>query len=220
MMKHSINKKKQEIKQLIEELNYRTERRTIDELVDLSQKLHALCIELKVMEELSDSITTEVQAQEVTASVVEETAVEPTAMPSEAIIEEIRTLSKEEKEVEHHLNPPTRAEKTAEDTSEETNDELDSDESLADSTIKSDDLNKRLSKRIVVDFNDRFAFVNKLFDGNQEDFNSVVSQLNTMSSFKEAVNFIENIVKPDYNWKDKEEYEERFLALIERHLSE
>lgn len=73
--------------------------------------------------------------------------------------------------------------------------------------------------KILIDFNDRWAFVNKLFDRNQDDFNRVVSQLNTMSTYIEARNFIEHVVKPDYNWSDQEEFEIRFMELIERHFN-
>lgn len=79
-------------------------------------------------------------------------------------------------------------------------------------------MNNRRSDGILIDFNDRWAFVNKLFDRNQDDFNRVVSQLNTMSTFLEARNFIDHVVKPDYNWADQEEFEQRFLDLVERHF--
>ena len=73
--------------------------------------------------------------------------------------------------------------------------------------------------KILIDFNDRWAFVNKLFDRNQDDFNRVISQLNTMSTHTEARSFIEHVVKPDYHWADQEEFETRFMELIERHFS-
>ena len=50
----------------------------------------------------------------------------------------------------------------------------------------------------------------------QWSFNRVVSQLNSIESEKEAKNFIIKMVKPDYDWSGKEEYEERLIALIER----
>ncbi len=63
--------------------------------------------------------------------------------------------------------------------------------------------------------NDRIGFVNHLFDGSAEDMNRVVSQLSTFDSFEEAKDFIEQIVKPDYNnWEGKEVYSERFLEVI------
>lgn len=77
-------------------------------------------------------------------------------------------------------------------------------------------LNEQLQQNIQIGLNDRIAFVKNLFDGNQEDFNRVVSQLNTTKTFKEAKKFVNKMVKPDYNWLEKEEYEERFMEIIER----
>ncbi len=74
-------------------------------------------------------------------------------------------------------------------------------------------------RKIIVDLNDRWAFVNKLFGCNQDDFDRVIAQLNTMSTFTEARNFIEHVVKPDYHWDDQEEFETRFMELIERHFT-
>jgi len=70
-------------------------------------------------------------------------------------------------------------------------------------------------KNLQIDLNDRIAFVKNLFGGSQEDFNRVISQLNTMSSEKEALPFLK-MIKKDYNWGGKEIYEERLLLLIER----
>ena len=66
-----------------------------------------------------------------------------------------------------------------------------------------------------IGLNDRLAYVNHLFENNNEDYDRVMSQLSTMDSFEEISDFIENIIKPDYNdWKDKEDYETRFLETI------
>ena len=73
-----------------------------------------------------------------------------------------------------------------------------------------------LSQNLQIGLNDRIAFVKHLFDDSQEDFNRVISQLNSFSSEQEAKEFVENFVKPDYNWEGKEEYEERLFGLIER----
>ncbi|MDD3720909.1 MAG: hypothetical protein PHW92_00265 [Lutibacter sp.] len=78
-------------------------------------------------------------------------------------------------------------------------------------------LNDALFKNnIQVGLNDRIAFVNQLFDGSQQDFNRVVSQLNSFKTQEEAINFIEEFVKPDYDWSNKEEFEQRLINLIER----
>lgn len=82
---------------------------------------------------------------------------------------------------------------------------------------KSVSLNDKLqNSAIQVGLNDRIAFVKYLFNGSQEDYNRVLSQLNSFDTEDEAKDFLLNIVKPDYYWDDKFEYEQRFLFLIER----
>ena len=82
-------------------------------------------------------------------------------------------------------------------------------------------LNDKLTnKEIKVDLNNRLAFVKHLFNGSTEDYNRVLSQLNTIDTQERSVSFIENMVKPDYNrWAGKEEYSERFMQFIERRFS-
>lgn len=78
-------------------------------------------------------------------------------------------------------------------------------------------LNDRLKKGIQIGLNDRIAFTKHLFGGNTDDYNRVLSQLNTMSSFAEVESFIKNQVKPDYNhWVGKEATEARFMEIVER----
>ena len=75
---------------------------------------------------------------------------------------------------------------------------------------------EKVTKGITIGLNDRVGFVNHLFGGSNEDFNRVLSQLNTFDTFQDAKNFIEDLVKPDYDeWKGKEDFEERFLEVVE-----
>ncbi len=87
--------------------------------------------------------------------------------------------------------------------------------------IRTKSLNdKGTNKLLKVDLNNRLAFVKHLFNGSTEDYNRVLSQLNTIDSHERSISFIENMVKPDYNhWAGKEEYEQRFMFLIERRFS-
>jgi hypothetical protein len=84
-------------------------------------------------------------------------------------------------------------------------------------TPKSVSLNDKFSKGIDIDLNDRIAFVKHLFGNSNEDYNRVMNQLITYDNFYETKSFIDEMVKPDYNdWKGKEEYEERFMEIIEK----
>ncbi|MGV3695864.1 hypothetical protein [Flavobacterium sp.] len=78
-------------------------------------------------------------------------------------------------------------------------------------------MNEVLSKSIAIGLNDRIGFVNHLFNGSNEDFNRVISQLNTFDTFEEAKTFINEMVIPDYNyWVGEEDYIERFMAIVEK----
>ena len=82
---------------------------------------------------------------------------------------------------------------------------------------KSVTLNEKLAKGISIDLNDRIAFTKHLFGNDPEDYNRVLNQLITFDTFYETRDFIRDMVKPDYNnWEGKEEYEERFMEIIEK----
>ena len=78
-------------------------------------------------------------------------------------------------------------------------------------------LNDRLTKELQIGLNDKLAFVKHLFNDNVEDYNRVLSQLNTIDTEERSLAFITNMVKPEYNnWAGKEEYAERFIGIVER----
>src|SRR5690554_495135 len=86
---------------------------------------------------------------------------------------------------------------------------------------KKDDIKKLLNDKLKggglhIGLNDKLAFIKHLFNGEAIDYDRVLSQINTSTSFKEAENLIQNVVKSDYNnWKDKEEFEHRFMEILE-----
>ena len=75
---------------------------------------------------------------------------------------------------------------------------------------------KLVGSSLQIGLNDRIAFVNKLFNFSQSDFNKVLTKLNAFTSKDEALKYFQYQVKPNYNWKGKEDLEERFIGLIER----
>lgn len=78
-------------------------------------------------------------------------------------------------------------------------------------------LNDTLIKGINIGLNDRIAFVKQLFGGSNEDYNRVISQISTLDTFDEAQEFVDSMVKPDYNnWDGKDDYATRFMNLIEK----
>lgn len=78
-------------------------------------------------------------------------------------------------------------------------------------------LNDSVNKGLNIGLNDRLAFIKHLFEGQSEDYTRVLSQINSMSDYSEAENFIKGTVKPDYNyWLNKDEYSERFMTIVEK----
>ncbi|HCD47229.1 MAG TPA: hypothetical protein DEQ46_01240, partial [Cryomorphaceae bacterium] len=85
----------------------------------------------------------------------------------------------------------------------------------AQQSSESTSLNDRFAQKVLkFGLNDRIGFVKALFEGNQEDFNRVVSQLNTLHSLSEAHEFIETYVAPEYKWDQQEEMAERFMTAV------
>ena len=76
-------------------------------------------------------------------------------------------------------------------------------------------LNDKLGKNAQIGLNDKLAFVQKLFLGSESEYNKVVKHIGELNTMQDAVLYLEQEIKPTYNyWKDKEEYEERFLSLL------
>nr|WP_317630941.1 hypothetical protein [uncultured Flavobacterium sp.] len=85
---------------------------------------------------------------------------------------------------------------------------------------KDQSVSEMYSNTITLGLNDRIAFQMHLFNDSDQDLNRVISQLNTMNNIDEAHDFIANMVKPDYNnWQGKEEFENRFMILVEKRFS-
>mgnify|MGYP001423416625 CR=1 FL=1 len=71
-------------------------------------------------------------------------------------------------------------------------------------------------RRLQIGLNDKLAFTKHLFDSKNEDYDRVISQINTLDSLAEARTLIFDMIKPDYNnWEGQEEIEARFLEIIE-----
>lgn len=67
-----------------------------------------------------------------------------------------------------------------------------------------------------IGLNDKISFIKYLFNGSDEDYARVISQLNTKGSFEEAYSFLNEMIKPDYNnWEGQEIYEARLIKILE-----
>tara|TARA_B110000503_G_scaffold142077_1_gene237700 strand:+ start:11912 stop:12790 length:879 start_codon:yes stop_codon:yes gene_type:complete len=178
--------------------------------------------EEEVQEEVKDAQSNEVETKEnemedFIAPLEEIEKAAATEQPFDALenlIFEDTTAIDSQEEVTEVLEPPAL-------TLEEELADVISVDLIADlfEPLKPTSLNNKLQANIHIDLNDRIVFVKNLFDGSQEDFNRVVSQLNSFKTEKEAKKFINKMVKPDYDWKNHEALENRFITIIERRFS-
>ena len=80
-------------------------------------------------------------------------------------------------------------------------------------------LNDQLKTELKIGLNDRLAFTKKLFEGNVEAYHRVMAKINEFSNIQEAKVYLENQVKPSYNWHEHEAIEQRFLEILEAKLA-
>ncbi len=181
-----------------------------DEEVIKSDSIFSPSFELSMDEEEEEEIKSEITKPEFKQTSLEdflnENYTEPEFVKRDTITEEVSKSSE------------IVFEKTENESVIETKIEITQKEVFATKTeTKSMSLNDTLLKGINIGLNDRIAFVKHLFGGSNEDFNRVISQLNTFDTFEEAQNFVDDMVKPDYNnWEGKEDYGVRFMNLVEK----
>lgn len=63
--------------------------------------------------------------------------------------------------------------------------------------------NKISDLKAAIGINDKFLFINELFDGNMHEYNDAIEQLNNSGSLNEAFALIDKL-KEKYNWEDKD----------------
>ncbi|PQJ69128.1 hypothetical protein [Polaribacter butkevichii] len=187
----------------------------IDEVVVEEIQVEEEQIVLPIEETIEQEIVEEIAVEEVKEEV--KVAVEEIIEQPFAELEEIMFAEPEPAEIKEVVKAKESKVLSLE---EELEDTISVDEmaTLFDIPVQKS-LNDRLTTNIQIGLNDRIAFVKNLFDGSQEDFNRVVSQLNTYPTEKEAKKFINKMVKPDYDWSTQEALEARFMEIIERRFA-
>jgi len=214
------------IKRLLEDLQYRTEEKSPEEIYHLALTLFELAAEHRF------SNTANQQAQSIP---------EPTVAPSIEPAEPAESRESEESVESAQTEPAEVAARPAEGGPAKATAESEQPEAAEvapapaepaevaarlekPETVKQDNPINQPAKSIQpskmkIGFNDRFAFINKLFHGDAEEYGNIIAAIEGMSDFHQAENYINMVVKPDFDWSEAEEYEERFMACIEQHFA-
>ena len=202
-----LNPIKKELERLAHEILAQKENASATDLLEKVQAIYKTLIVLEHTQNQQDILLAEDQQEviPVTEKINELVTELPLEEESAAIEDLFATVANPvfiKKEVEHQ--------RQAADDVPETSSEVSTDPPA----VKN--LNDMLGKKVQIGLNDRLAFINNLFDQSEEDYQRVISQVQTLSSWEEAQNFIEKMIKPDYNnWEGKEDFESRFLKCLE-----
>ncbi|MEK9565687.1 MAG: hypothetical protein VW125_01195 [Flavobacteriaceae bacterium] len=104
-------------------------------------------------------------------------------------------------------------------TEQPQSDESASVRSLTD-TGERKNINDQFAQSLSIDLNDRLAFIKHLFEENVSDYEAVLSQIITYSTWDEVEDFIRTKVKVEYpHWKEKETIEVRFMNTLQTHFT-
>lgn len=67
----------------------------------------------------------------------------------------------------------------------------------------------------VIGINEKFQFINELFDGNMKEYTVALDQINNFSTLGEAVNYLVNL-KEMYKWNSENPIASNFEELVQR----
>ena len=83
--------------------------------------------------------------------------------------------------------------------------------------INSTSMSKEFPK-IAININDKFRFINELFDANVNEYNIAIEQINAVSSLIEMNNYLKGL-KSIYQWKEDNEVVRNLYALAQKRFS-
>ncbi|MEO6167970.1 MAG: hypothetical protein ABIO46_13530 [Chitinophagales bacterium] len=70
--------------------------------------------------------------------------------------------------------------------------------------------------KAYIGLNKRFTFINALFNGREQQYDTAISKVNSQASYEEALNYLQQEVMPEYKWKDEETAVSEFFTLVMR----
>ena len=70
--------------------------------------------------------------------------------------------------------------------------------------------------REAISINQRFSFINELFNGENMDYHAAIQHLDSLPTAEQARAYVASDLAPRYDWSRKEEHVNKLLKLIER----
>jgi hypothetical protein len=70
--------------------------------------------------------------------------------------------------------------------------------------------------KAAIGINEKFLFINQLFDGNLHDYSEAIEKLNAMHDLASAKQFVSAELATRFNWNDNNDHVRNFMELVER----
>lgn len=70
--------------------------------------------------------------------------------------------------------------------------------------------------KAAIGINEKFLFINQLFDGNLHDYSEAVEKLNAMNDLTSAKQFVSAELAGRFNWENNSDHVKNFMELVER----
>lgn len=72
--------------------------------------------------------------------------------------------------------------------------------------------------KMAININDKFRFINELFDSNATEYNIAVEQMNSVNSLNEMMSYLKGLTSI-YEWKEDSEVVKNLFALAQKRFS-
>jgi len=188
----------------------------LDLMIRYTQKVYELLLEQQALKAGSPEITNQLSKKKIQAPVSKSThEIQQNEAPAEVLSQQVFTETpKKQKKV---AEPKPQKKPLVSDESEDNFDSLNKKYSK-DAVLLADQLKKKPIKNLNkgIDLNDKYWFINDLFDGKPNVFNEHLNKLNNMPGLQEALNYVEQEIKAQFNWEGKERSTKKFLSFIHR----
>jgi hypothetical protein len=204
----------------------------VDLALQKTRDLYDLIIYMKANPPAKDSAQKPVEHKptELTSAFVEENIQESETDPSEIDTAEIvpmEIITDQKEESKPHQ--PAKAEPdlftaSPSETKPETTPETKKQDAIGDmfsETRPQETVSDKMQKdkirslKVAIGINDKFYFINELFDGNLNDYSKVIDELDTLSSYDEAKKYLEDQLR-QRNWDPGSEAVLQIQGFVER----
>lgn len=206
--------------QIVEEEIVRTEDKIEDkteEVLEIKEEIKSEVEEEEEEKEVPEDIIIEGE-KETTEKVVEKPLREPVKIVFETKEEEIIAPKKrkiqEKAEIDLFSTSEPRLADKFKDQSTSINEKIvdnKEDKSIA-AKMQKEKIN---DLKLAIGLNDKFLFINELFNGDMQAYSEAIEKINQQNSFEETRIILDDLNKK-YNWNTQQDTYEKLLSLVER----